>query len=664
MEADKNTTMLYKFLKIFGQKIRIDVLKILNASEVRLSFAKLQKSVSRNNLTPTNFSFHIKLLKEINLIDANEEGYLITPLGKDMLVNILSIELLLVNNTKSKMIRTSKYSKEPFNEKKIETFLVEEGELETFLAKKIAREVIARLSKLNIEYMTAPLIREYTNAILLENGLEEVRHKLTRLGTPPSEASKLFNNKIKPNNFLNILGSDVSEQYLLLNLLPKKLADTYLSGEIILLNLNYWALRPLGFYVNVESFINLVNNKLSIKLQNIKNLKEGCDYVLTFIDFLYRIKPYFSEDLVLGDFDSKFLFLFNSLRKEDIDYLNSILYNQLLSFNKSFEDKKNHITLEFCNNNNFALNDDINSKKQDNSTFLELFKNRYNNNYNSPLIVQDYSKLKLVDIETNFFKNLNFSKIMNNLIFYNKNTFNLINSSNIKVLNPDGSNYLNNNIILDKIFINLCKLSNEAKQNDDRFLDLIKEKVENMFELFEYKASLTKKKLNLLNGWNFLTKCLFNQKEMAWSINALKSISFLGLNEAIKTHCGIELDRLDTSGYFALKILSFINKLIEEKNNEENENYILSQPHPFEDRNCFRTNVRKSLKNNSNSTYAQIVRENSNLELERKISLFKKFENLINGGTIFNSSINEHNLPLENHLKTLFQSSLNAFSFY
>lgn len=663
MEADKNITLLSKYLKIFGQKIRIDVLKVLNASEVRLSFAKLQKSVSRNNLTPTNFSFHIKRLKEINLIDANEEGYLITALGKEMLVNILSIEQLLVNNSKIKMIRTSKYSKEPFNEKKIETFLVEEGELESFLAKKIAREVIERLSKLNIEYLTTPLIREYTNAILLENGLEEVRHKLTRLGTPPSDASKLFNNKIKPNKFLNVLGSDVSEQYLLLNLLPKNLADMYLSGEIILLNLNYWALRPLGFYINIDSFINLINDKLSNNLQHTKNLKEGCDYVLTFVDYLYKIKPYFSEDLVLGDFNNKFLSLFDLLQKEDNHYLNSMLYDQLLNFNKSFEDKKNHITLEFDSNNNFVDKDETNSNN-DNHTFLEIFNKRASNNYTNPLIVLDYSKLKLTDLETIFFKNLNFDNIKNKIIFYNKTGFNLINSSNIKALNPNDRTYLNNNIILDKIFINLSKLSYEAKQNDDIFLDLIKEKVEIVFKLFEYKATLTKKKLNLLNGWNFLINSLFNQKNKDWTLNALKSISFLNLNEAIKDHCGIELDRLDTSGYFALKILSFIKKLIEEKNEEENENYVFSQPHPFEDRTCFRINTSKNSKNNLNSTYAQIIREDSNLGLESKILLFKKFETLINGGTIFNSSINKHNMPIENHLKVLYQNNLNAFSFY
>jgi len=61
-----------------------------------------------------------------------------------------------------------------------------------FLARKITREVEERLAKTNIEYLTAPLMREYINAILLENGLEEVRHKLTRLGTPPYEVFKLL----------------------------------------------------------------------------------------------------------------------------------------------------------------------------------------------------------------------------------------------------------------------------------------------------------------------------------------------------------------------------------------------------------------------------------------------------------------------------------------
>jgi len=81
--------------------------------------------------------------------------------------------------------------------------------LDVFQAKQIAQEVEERLSKTNIEYFTAPLMREYINAVLLENGLEKIRHKLTRLGTPPYEVIKLFeDNLVNPEQFIKRLGSD------------------------------------------------------------------------------------------------------------------------------------------------------------------------------------------------------------------------------------------------------------------------------------------------------------------------------------------------------------------------------------------------------------------------------------------------------------------------
>ncbi|MFX1525179.1 MAG: hypothetical protein ACFFCC_16855, partial [Promethearchaeota archaeon] len=211
MGSDKNQNFLEKQLKTLGQKVRIDILKKLNNSQDQISFSKLQKEVLEGDFSSPNFSFHLNELKKCELINSTEYGYYITTLGKGILENILSIEQILLDKSKTRMIRTSKYSKENFDSSKIEEYLINEGELERFLARKIAREVEERLDKTNIEYLTAPLMREYINAVLLENGLEEVRHKLTRLGTPPFEVFKLFNSKdLTPDIFIKQLGSDVS----------------------------------------------------------------------------------------------------------------------------------------------------------------------------------------------------------------------------------------------------------------------------------------------------------------------------------------------------------------------------------------------------------------------------------------------------------------------
>ena len=203
MNSDKISEILEQQLKTLGQKIRIDILKKLNDCNDSISFSMLQKKVLSTTSNSKNLSFHLNVLKKSDLITTNEYGYSITELGKKILINILEIEQILSVQNNSIMIRTSKYSKEIFDNNKIVEYLIREGELDKYLASQIAQEVKERLSNINIKYLTAPLMREYISAILLENGLEQVRHKLTRLGTPPYEAYKLFeNNRINPENFI------------------------------------------------------------------------------------------------------------------------------------------------------------------------------------------------------------------------------------------------------------------------------------------------------------------------------------------------------------------------------------------------------------------------------------------------------------------------------
>ena len=112
MDADKKQTILEKQLKTLCQKIRIDILKKLKNAQIPLSFSKLQKEVLGHNLSTVNLSFHLNTLKKSELIFSSEEGYTITFLGEQITDKILSIEEILNKQKKTRMIRTSKYSKE------------------------------------------------------------------------------------------------------------------------------------------------------------------------------------------------------------------------------------------------------------------------------------------------------------------------------------------------------------------------------------------------------------------------------------------------------------------------------------------------------------------------------------------------------------------------
>ena len=650
MDTDKNSIFLEKHLKTVGQSVRIDILKKLNSSQFHLSFSKLQKEVLDQNSSSVNFSFHLNELKKREMIDSSENGYYITKLGKDILGGILSIEEILIKKTKKKMIRTSKYSKELFDLKKIEEFLITEGGLEIFLAQQIAREVEERLAKTDIEYLTAPLMREYINVILLENGLEEVRHKLTRLGTPPFEVSKLFNLEKKgllPDKFIKKLGSDVSEQYLLLNLIPKSLADLYLSGEIALLHLNYWALRPLGIYLDSNTLLDYV---LQNKISSSGKSSAGIDYInliLALFDFLHQLKHFYSTDVLLGNFSKYFLAGLNF--KETESYLFDILASQMLKFNNAHNTTNSHLTLGFSGK--------IDSQENQN---LKCFLNslsKTQDHYHLPLLAYDYSNLGTKSTDNTLLAEFLSDNLRPSTIFFNNQNSSILNSTITKIERPH-----DNKLILDKILINLHMISVEAKQNDDLFLEILENRMESIFELYNYKTKLVEKKLKSINLWDKISLNIFGDKREEIFDESIKSISFFGLNKAILNHCGIELERTDNSISFALEVLSLMKRIIEERNERDNNQYIFNQPHKAEYLgNSWRNDLQQD--NGLGSCYSsKIIREGCSIPITKKVAIFKKFESVLSGGSLFTENINEEKISVNQLTQLLVKSKINAFS--
>ncbi|HHI30123.1 MAG TPA: hypothetical protein ENL17_00225, partial [Candidatus Methanoperedenaceae archaeon] len=134
-------------------------------------------------------------------------------------------------------------------------------------AKEIAREKERRIQKMNVEFLSGPLIRELVNIVLLEHGHTEWRNISTRVGTPVSDAYQIdmgsgFEARDNANLQENAETSHKKkadkiskEQYLLL--LPPNIADAHLKGDIHIHDLEYlgtrafcqdWDLRYFFYY--------------------------------------------------------------------------------------------------------------------------------------------------------------------------------------------------------------------------------------------------------------------------------------------------------------------------------------------------------------------------------------------------------------------------------
>lgn len=151
-------------------------------------------------------------------------------------------------------VRTTRDTIEPFDQRKIEKTLIVETEASGELARKIATQTWKELKKLDVDYLTAPMIREIVNTKLVENGLETLRKKYTRLGIPVYNITNLIKNGSRDNaNMIHnpetvhkYVADEALKQYALLRILPNELADAHMSGDIHIHDLEFFAGRPLN----------------------------------------------------------------------------------------------------------------------------------------------------------------------------------------------------------------------------------------------------------------------------------------------------------------------------------------------------------------------------------------------------------------------------------
>lgn len=151
-------------------------------------------------------------------------------------------------------VRTSRDTIESFDKTKIEKTLIVETGASPELADKISTEVWKELKKLDVEYLTAPMLREMVNTKLVEHGLETYRRRYTRLGIPVYNITNLIENGSRDNaNMIHnpetvhkYVADEALKQYALLHILPNELADAHMGGDIHVHDLEFFAGRPLN----------------------------------------------------------------------------------------------------------------------------------------------------------------------------------------------------------------------------------------------------------------------------------------------------------------------------------------------------------------------------------------------------------------------------------
>ena len=238
-----------KILKAVSSPLRLQILNLL-FDRGPLSYTELMGSLKMNpSRDAGRFAYHLKFLLKADLIEADVEAkkYCLTELGKIVIDVTERIEKKAFK-PKGMLVRTSRFAPEEFDANKIADSLIKETKMPAELAQKVAKEAEKWLLKSKTKYLTAPLVREVANAILIEKGLEEYRHKLTRLGLPVYDVTTLIDTKSKTSegsaSIHETAGETVLKEYILLNVFPRDIADAHLSGSLHIHGLSSWILKP------------------------------------------------------------------------------------------------------------------------------------------------------------------------------------------------------------------------------------------------------------------------------------------------------------------------------------------------------------------------------------------------------------------------------------
>ncbi len=256
--TSKRVRMIFS---VMASPNRIDILRILN-SKGPLTYSELKSLAGfKSKKESGKFAYHLRKLLRQSLVALNksERRYTITNLGKLVLSLARQIEERSIIESGKMYVRTSHESIEEFNSHKIIQSLVREGSLPLELAQKITEEVENRIYKYQTTYLTGSLIREMVNSVLLEHGHEEYRNKLARLGMPVFEVQETLTNVDNIDNGAQGMffkaGQTIFAENLLLNTLPKDVADSHLSGDIHISNPGIWSLLPDTIFFNLKELI-------------------------------------------------------------------------------------------------------------------------------------------------------------------------------------------------------------------------------------------------------------------------------------------------------------------------------------------------------------------------------------------------------------------------
>jgi len=579
-----------KVLKVLSSNIRLQVLTLLYEKGPQ-SYTEIMNILKMNpSRDAGRFAYHLKALIKTDLVepDLETKKYKITELGRLMLEIAEEIDKH-AHKRKKILVRTSKLSIEEFDRNKIINSLIKEAGVPTELAQKISREAENRLKKFETKYLTSPLIREVVNTILIEKGLEEYRHKLTRLGLPVHDVTQLLENASQQGQNVETIhkqaGDAVIEEYTLLNVLPRDIADAHISGALYINNLNYWILKPQKIMHDTRVFlknglkINMGKN-LTIKQPPPKNFASA----LSMISEITRIAATDFLEEQTFDYFNVFLAPFvKGLSKEEVkEELKKFLYTQNQCLIKDGKLIKTTLGLELTTPK-FLADEEIAACNIHASGFYENFleesrfiasllleilleegKQRLFSNPNvivkiHPETLKDSQTEHIVYLACQLAANLGLPYFAN--LYKNSQSYASYDSTGHRLGTEWKKDWELDTLrtgCLDNVLINLPRIAYVTDGKQTKFFESLNEQLEMATRALEIKYQIIKR--HLKEGMLPFASHIVNGEKYLRIENMTRAIGFIGLSEAIQHILGQSIFTNEEALSLAQKIIEYIHQ--------------------------------------------------------------------------------------------------------
>jgi anaerobic ribonucleoside-triphosphate reductase len=577
--------------------VRLQILRLLS-TKGPLQYTEIMFQLKLDPVRDAGkFVYHLRSLTETGLVtlDKKTKRYDVTELGL-MIVSFARDMDEYVNVKRGKLyVRTSRLAIEEFHRNKIAKSLVVEAGVPQEIADEIAAEAEDRLVRLKTVYLTAPLIREFVNAILIEKKLEEYRHKLTRLGMPVYDVAQLIKDagekQLSADYVHRYSAKSVLSEYVLLNCFPHKLSDAHFSGSIHIANLDNWILKPNEVVHDIRYFFK--NNLPGMnRPENFEGALAQVRYALEIgrgeisgeqtVEFFNTFLAPYCQGRSIEEIAKGVYYFLTSLRRDspssdlqegysiviDLDTPETLSQEEVIGPTGMVSGRYG----DFRNETLLLAETTINAfRAMSQSRPLAL-----------PHLVVRIRKRNLTDERSlKILKDLHELAATRSLPYFELvgDQEKVAYSATGLRLGDDWTGQWDADCLrtgsMDTIFLNLPRIAYEAKKNDEKFFSNLKENAALATEGFRVKKKFIAERLKqpllpLLAGESSTAPYLYEK-------NSAYNLSFVGLNEAVKAHTGQSMEHDKAALDFALEILQELSKLAKAASEESEMRITVSQ---------------------------------------------------------------------------------------